>query len=145
MNNQRLDSIIREHADTIHDGRPGYWQFDYYGHTLIVLTDENHNRMRIISPAFPVGEMNEELAMVCLSANFDRALDARYAISGDFVWSAFIHPLQQLDVSSFVDAMTQVATLAATFGTSFNSSGLSFGGGEDDAAEGDGDATETAG
>lgn len=127
MNNQQLDAVIREHADTIHRGQPGLWQFDYFGRTLIVLTDETHNRMRIISPVADREQVDSEIALACLSANFDRALDARYAISGDFLWSAFIHPLAPLDIPQVVDAMTQVANLAVTFGTSFSSSGLMFG------------------
>ena len=127
MNNQQLDSIIREHADQIHNDTLGRWQFDYFGRTLIVLTDEFNNRMRIITPVAQAEALDEELLHTCMSANFDRALDARYAINGEFVWSAFIHPLRELEVSQVVDAMTQVANLAVTFGMSFSSSGLTFG------------------
>lgn len=127
MTNERLDAMIREHADAIQHGELGRWQFDYYGHSLIVLTDEIHNRMRVISPVGNVAQMDQELAMVCMRANFDRALDARYAVSGDVVWSAFIHPLRELVVSQVVDAFNQVASLAATYGTSFTSGSLAFG------------------
>lgn len=127
MTNERLDAMIREHADTIQHGELGRWQFDYYGHSLIVLTDETHNRMRVISPVGETSEMDEQRAMTCMRANFDRALDARYAVSGDIVWSAFIHPLRELDVSQVVNAFNQVASLAATYGTTFTSGALSFG------------------
>lgn len=127
MNNQQLDAFIREHADQIHNDTLGRWQFDYFGRTLIVLTDEFANRMRIITPVAEAAGMTEELLRICLSANFDRALDARYAISGEFVWSAYIHPLKELEVSQLINAMTQVANLAVTFGTSFSSSELAFG------------------
>lgn len=127
MDNQQLDQIIRENADAVHDAQPGRWQFDYFGRVLIALTDERANRMRIITPVADVAELDVEAVVKCLSANFDRALDARYAISGDHLWSAFIHPLEELQPTQVVDALMQVATLAVTYGTTFNSSGLSFG------------------
>lgn len=127
MDNQSLDALIRQNADNVHDSMPGKWQFDYFGRVLIVLTDESMNRMRIITPVVEVGELDAEAIVNCLSANFDRALDARYAVSGEFLWSAFIHPLEELQESQVVDALMQVATLAVTYGTTFSSSGLTFG------------------
>lgn len=137
MTNERLDAMIREHADAIHHSDLGRWQFDYYGHSVIVLTDEVHNRMRVMTPVGEAAAMDEELAMECLRANFDRALDARYAISGDYVWSAFIHPLSELNVSQVVDAFNQVVSLAATYGTSFTSGSLAFGRAEQDTSDED--------
>ena len=64
-----------------------------------------------------VSELDSEAVVSCLSANFDRALDARYAISGEFLWSAFIHPLKELQDDQVVNALMQVTTLAVTFGT----------------------------
>ena len=135
MDNEQLDALIQEHADLVHDGTLGRWHFDYFGRVLIVLTDEAMNRMRIITPVVEVGELDAESVVTCLSANFDRALDARYAISGDYLWSAFIHPLGELENQQVVDALMQVATLAATYGTSFSSSGLTFGANEEDPEE----------
>ena len=44
------------------------------------------------------------------------------------LWSAFIHPLQQLGSAQFRDAVEQVVTLAKNYGTSFSSGNLAFGG-----------------
>ena len=128
MNNHRLDTLIREHADKVHEDNMGYWKFEYQDRVLIMMTDESHNRMRIITPVAEVSELGEEVWLLCMSANFDRALDARYAVSGDYLWSCFIHPLGQLDDAQFIDGMNQVATLADNFGTSFSSGDLMFGG-----------------
>lgn len=128
MNNARLDSIIREHAETIHDDTLGHWKFEYQDRVLIVMTDESHNRMRVITPVAEVTDLGDEIWLMCMSANFDRALDARYAVAGDYLWSAYIHPLKQLDVAQVLDGMVQVTTLAKNFGTSFSSSDLLFGG-----------------
>lgn len=127
MDNAQLDEIIIDNADAVHQRQPGHWQFEFFGRVMIALTDEHHNRMRIISPVAEVSDLDAELVVACLSANFDRALDARYAISGDYIWSAFIHPLRQLEAEQVVDAMHQVASLSVTFGTTFSSGGLGFG------------------
>lgn len=129
MNNERLDGLIREQASEILDGDLGHWRFEYQDHVVIVMTDESHNRMRIITPVAEVTDLSEEIWLLALSANFDRALDARYAVSGDYLWSAFIHPLKQLETAQFVDGLDQTVTLAKNFGTSFSSSDLLFGGG----------------
>ena len=129
MTNERLGELIREHATVVHNDDPGHWRFDYLDHLAIVVTDPSHNRMRIITPVAEVADLNEEIWLLALSANFDRALDARYAISGDYLWSAFIHPLKQLDAAQFLDGLSQTVTLAANFGTSFSSSDLIFGSG----------------
>jgi len=127
MTNHRLGEIVREHADTMHQDEAGRWQFDYIGFQLIVLTDETNNRMRVISPIANIEGMDEALLLECLSANFDRALDARYATSGGILWSAFIHPLSELSEQQVVAAINQVARLSTTFGTTFTSTDLSFG------------------
>lgn len=132
MDNEQLDVLIHEQADQVHEAVPGRWQFDYFGRVLIVLSDHVANRMRIITPVVEVNELDAEAVVTCLSANFDRALDARYAISGEYLWSAFIHPLHELQESQVVDALMQVATLAVTYGTNFSSSGLVFGAAHED-------------
>lgn len=132
MNLEELGELIRSNADTVHIDEPGQWHFDYFGRVLIVLTSEAANRMRVITPVAEVAELDTDSVVQCLAANFDRALDARYAINGEYLWSAFIHPLEELQESQLVDALTQVATLAVTYGTTFNSSGLLFGAHEDD-------------
>ena len=130
MNNQRLDSLIRERGEVL-EGQLGFWRFDYRERVVMVVTDESHNRMRIITPVAEVADLEESIWLIALTANFDRALDARYAVNGDYLWSAFIHPLQQLSDAQFLDALDQVVTLADNFGTTFTSSDLVFGGGED--------------
>lgn len=130
MNNARLDTLIREHA-VVDEGQPGYWKLDFQQRAVLVITDETHDRMRIITPVAEVTDLSEEIWLLALSANFDRALDARYAVNGDYLWSAFIHPLSPLTDDQFIDGLRQVATLADNFGTTFSSGSLAFGGSPD--------------
>lgn len=127
MNNERLDSLIRDCAE-VREGKLGFWNADYRDRLVMVITDESHNRMRIITPVVEITEVSEEIWMLALRANFDRALDARYAVNGEYLWSVYIHPFNQLSDAQFLDALDQVVTLADNFGTSFSSSDLVFGG-----------------
>jgi len=96
---------------------------------VIVLTDEAAGRMRIITP---VGDKPLEGARVhtLIEANFHTALDARYALQNGVLWSAFIHPLGPLTQDQFLDGIGQTIMLARTYGTTYSSSGLRFGGQE---------------
>ncbi len=127
MTTERLGEIIRQHADAIHQDEGHYWQFDYFGFQLIAITDSTSNRMRVMSPIAALDGLDDELLLECLAANFDRALDARYATNQGLLWSAFIHTLAELNDEQVVTAINQVARLSATFGTTFTSSDLSFG------------------
>ncbi len=131
MNSRSIDSIIREYADEIKEDIIGYWEFVYQEFFVLVITDENHNRLRIISPITPEKKLSSKTLRTCMAANFDRALDARYAISKDYLWSAFIHPLKELTDGQFIDALNQVVSLATNYGTTYTSSGLLFGGEND--------------
>ena len=128
MDNKAINRIIQEYADEITQSSLGYWEFAYKGLVVLAITDESHNRMRLISPVVLSSEVDHETLQVCMLANFDRALDARYALSGDHLWSAFIHPLGELSDKQFIEAMEQVVTLAANYGTTYTSTDLLFGG-----------------
>lgn len=93
---------------------------------LIVISDETHDRMRIMSPIVDADSLSETEKTRLLEANFHSALDARYAIGNDVLYSAFIHPLSSLTSSLIESGIRQVATLRNTFGTSYNSGELSF-------------------
>jgi len=90
------------------------------------MTDENANRMRIISPVIEVAKLGDEELKNALLANFHTALDVKYAISDDILWSVFIHPLKELSEQQVEDAIDQVYSANATFGTTYSSTNLVF-------------------
>lgn len=97
---------------------------------VLVFMDERANRMRAVVPV----ASTEGLAPVdmerLLQANFDTALDARYAIAGGRVWSVFIHPLRELRRDQLLSGLAQTVTLAQTYGTFYASGATSFGAGD---------------
>ena len=127
MTNARLDELVRELSGEV-QGQLGFWQMKVAGRDVLVVTDETHNRMRIMTPVAADGGLESEELHRLLSANFDRALDAKYAISNGTLWSAFTHPLAELTDEQFIGCVGQVVTLADNFGKSYSSSGLFFGG-----------------
>ncbi len=128
MDNERLGDLIRKRAQNLIEDQPGFWKFEYSEVLVFVVTDDSHNRMRVMSPVADMDSIPEEEWPVLMSANFDRALDARYCVNGETLWSAFIHPLEELGADQFLDALSQVVTLAKNYGTTYSSSDLVFGG-----------------
>lgn len=134
MNNFKMDEIIRRVADTV-DGIPGRWQFVYKDRMMIAITDANANRMRIISPIAELSQIDEEYKTKALTANFHTVLDAKYAISDDYIWAVFVHPLRELTEAQLEDAIKQVYYAGATFGTIYTSTDLYFPGSAGQKAE----------
>ncbi|UZO80056.1 hypothetical protein NBT05_14010 [Aquimarina sp. ERC-38] len=128
MTNSKMEEIITSKADSI-NGQSGNWQFIYEQVPMFCITNEAHNRMRIISPIASVKDLSDNLLRDSLIANFHTALDVKYAISQDVLWSVFIHPLQELSTAQVEDAISQVRLAALTFGSTFTSTELLFGGG----------------
>jgi len=129
MNNVSLKTILDETCAKV-EGQEGYWQVEYLDRLLIIITDKRYNRMRIISPIIEVKDVKKKQLEEAMSANFDKVLDAKYAIANDIVWSVFAHPLQQLTENQVKDALNQVYLAAATFGTEYKSTDILFGGGD---------------
>ncbi|MEM9869251.1 MAG: hypothetical protein AAF765_16260, partial [Bacteroidota bacterium] len=125
MNPDLLFDIIEKESDTARATGNSY-QFVYEDAMLVCIFDENANRMRIITPIVKREEIGEEELLNALVANFHSALDVKYALSDEIVWSVFTHPLQELSEYQVIDAIRQVYAAALTFGTSYSSTSLVF-------------------
>ena len=95
---------------------------------MLVLTDQANDRMRIIMPITDGTSLSKELLQASLTANFHTALDVKYALSDGLLWAVYIHPLSPLTEAQIVSALSQVYSAALTFGTTFSSTDLLFGG-----------------
>lgn len=99
---------------------------------VTVIADGANDRMRILVPVTREEAIGPDILYRMMQANFDSALDARYAIAKGIVWSAYVHPLGTLGEAQFAAAVSQTVTLALTAGTTYTSGALSFGGGDSD-------------
>lgn len=126
----RMGEIIQRLDPKAIAPRPGSWQFKISERPVIIVTDPLHNRMRIMSPVAKVDVLPEDALQRMMQANFDTALDARYAIARGVVWATFIHPLSELHDRQFISGIGQTVNLALTFGKTFSSGAMAFGGGD---------------
>lgn len=127
MDNIQLEKLLTAQTDSI-QGVPGRWQVLINEMPMIILTDETNDRMRIIAPIIESAKLDEGLLLDCLTANFHSALDVKYAVSEGLLWSVYVHPLSPLTDMELESALKQVYAAAATFGTTFSSTPLLFGG-----------------
>lgn len=127
MNNRRLQRLIEQVATSV-DGKPGYWRFEYKSRQLVAVSTEEYNRMRVMTPIVDDSQVSSEELRILLSANYDRAIDAKFAIAEDYLWALFNHPLRELTEGLFLDAVEQVKTLADNYGGSYASSSIVFSG-----------------
>jgi len=129
MTNARLGEIISR-IDSNAKGESGFWSFTVEGVSVQVITDERANRMRIIVPIAKTQDLSQDELYRLMQANFDSTLDARYAIANEILWSAYIHPLEQLNDEGFLVGLGQAVNVALTYGTTYSSGLLNFEGGD---------------
>jgi len=132
MDNKRLEALIKR-VDESAQGQRGFWRFIVEGREVSVITDEKADRMRIIVPIAPAEQLSKERLTRMMQANFDSALDSRYSIAKGVLWAAFIHPLSALDDEEFLSGLGQSVNLALTYGQTYSSGAISFGGGDSQA------------
>lgn len=138
-----LDSYLSEV-----EGELGFWRGMREEVQLFVLCDDTHDRMRIMAPIGELRELEPEVLQLLLQANYDRALDAKYAMRGNELWSVSVHPLATLAPDDFASFLDQVVRLVKNTGSTYSSSDLMFGGsgnGEDGEAADDPKDEDAAG
>lgn len=127
MTQARLEAVLRSLAPGA-EGVPGALAFAVESVRIECISDVRHDRMRLVAAIAPISELTAEQVGRILEANFHTALDARYATSRGYLYAAFIHPLGPLTEAELRSAVSQVSNLARSFGTSYSSGALVFGG-----------------
>lgn len=129
MTNESLGALLKR-LDPGVSGQPGNWVVTFQDTSAQVLTDERADRMRVMIPIADASELEVDALYRMLQANFESALDARYAIAQGLVWVTFIHPLSALTENELVLALAQTYNAAATYGSSYSGGLFQFGGGD---------------
>lgn len=134
MTLERMDTILKAlDPNTQSNGR--IWQLTIADTPVLIVTDEGNDRMRALSPVKEVAELEDGALQRMMQANFDSALDARYAIAREMVWSTYIHPLAALEKDQLISGLGQVVNLAQTYGTLYSGGAMQFGGGDSGALQ----------
>ena len=108
------------------EGEKGFWRGNREEVPVFVFSDDEHDRMRLMAPIGVVEELDPDLLHVLLQANYDRALDARYAMRNKELWAVVVHPLATLATDDLPSMFEQVVKLVKNTGTTFASTELVF-------------------
>ena len=97
---------------------------------VLIITDTAANRMRAMVPIRAAEGMTANEIQRVMQANFDSALDARYAIAQGRLWGVFLHPFMELEREQLISGLAQTVNVAKTYGTLYTSGAGQFGGGD---------------
>ncbi|KIN61891.1 hypothetical protein Z946_747 [Sulfitobacter noctilucicola] len=97
---------------------------------IVVIADPRADRMRAMVPIASTEGLSESDLLRMMQANFDAALDARYAVAHGRLWGVFIHPLSPLKKDQFLSGLVQTITVAKTYGNAYTGGAAIFGGGD---------------
>ncbi len=97
---------------------------------VLIVTDVRANRMRAMVPIRSAETMTAEEMQRVMQANFDSALDARYAIAQGQLWGVYLHPFKELERDQFISGVAQTVNVAKTYGSLYSSGAGQFGGGD---------------
>jgi len=97
---------------------------------VLIFTDVGANRMRAMVPIRSAETMTPEEMQRVMQANFDSALDARYAVAQGQLWGVFLHPFRELEREQFISGVAQTVNVAKTYGSLYSSGAGQFGGGD---------------
>ncbi len=129
MTAERLGELItRVDDEALHQGAT--WFFHIEGLETVVVYDVAADRMRIIIPIVASEELLAEDLQRVMQANFDSALDARYALGQGTLWGAFIHPLGTLTDEEFLVGIGQTVNVVLSYGSNYSSGLFIYGNGD---------------
>ncbi|MFK7880036.1 hypothetical protein [Roseobacter sp.] len=97
---------------------------------VLVVADPRADRMRAMVPIRSAEGLKQEELLRMMQANFDTALDARYAVAQGRLWGVYIHPLSPLEQDQFLSAIAQTVSVARTYGQTYSGGAEIFGGGD---------------
>lgn len=97
---------------------------------VLIVTDEHANRMRAMVPIRSAEVMSADEWQRVMQANFDSALDARYAIANGRLWGVLLHPFRELERDQLISGIAQTVNVANTYGTLYSSGAGQFGSGD---------------
>ncbi|MEP1443829.1 MAG: hypothetical protein ABJK39_12545 [Hyphomicrobiales bacterium] len=125
-----MRDIVKRLDEKAQEPRPGTFLMVVNDFEVLIVTAEGANRMRVMVRVRSAENLTKEELLRISQANLDAALDARYAIGRGVLWAVFIHPLSSLHPLQFIEAIGSTVNLAASYGTSYSSGQLLYGGGD---------------
>lgn len=129
MTLERMGEIVLS-LDEAAQSNQNMFQMTIQDVPVLIITDTQADRMRAMVPIRSADGMTQDEITRVMQANFDTALDARYAIAQGRLWGVFIHPLSSLKKDQFISGLGQAVNIAKTYGTLYTGGSLNFGAGD---------------
>jgi hypothetical protein len=129
MTLERMGQIIKV-LDKDVNITPSGFEFTISDVPVLIVADVRANRMRAMVPISSLESMTPAELERVMQANFDSALDARYAIAMGRLWGVFIHPLKELERDQLISGIAQTVNVAQTYGGLYTSGAVQFGAGD---------------
>ena len=129
MTMPRLGAIVKA-LDPEAQAQGNMVQFTLADVPVLIVADPVADRMRAMVPIRAAEGLDAGELMRLMQANFDSALDARYAVAQGRLWGVFIHPLSPLEKDQLLSGLAQTVGVALSYGTTYSGGALTFGGGD---------------
>ncbi len=129
MTMERMAGIIAALDPEVSQRGPTF-EFTIQDIPVIVIADPRADRMRAMVPIRSADALEQAELLRLMQANFDSALDARYAVAQGRLWGVFIHPLSPLERDQLISGLAQTVSVALTYGQSYSGGASVFGGGD---------------
>ncbi len=129
MTFERLGEIIKVLDPEARVAGPAY-ELTIQDIPVLVIADVEADRMRAMVPIRAAEGLSNEDLLRMMQANFDSALDARYAVANGRLWATFIHPLSPLQKGQLISGIAQTVNVARTYGGLYTGGAMQFGGGD---------------
>ncbi len=130
MTLQRLADIIVAIDPEARVSGAGFFELTLSDVPVMVVTDPAADRMRAMVPIRSAEGLDPADLLRMMQANFDSALDARYAVAQGRLWGVFIHPLSPLEKEQFLSGLAQTISVAQTYGSLYSGGSVVFGSGD---------------
>lgn len=129
MSRDRMSEIVTA-LDPDAQAMPNGFQLTIDDVPMLIVHDLVANRMRAMVPIRMADGMTPEELERVLQANFDTALDARYALANGRLWAIFIHPFRELERDQLISGLAQTVNIANTYGSLYTGGATQFGRGD---------------
>lgn len=129
MDLERMEGILLA-LDPEARRRGASFEFTLADVPVLIVTDPGADRMRAMVPIRSAAGMTDAELLRVMQANFDTALDARYAVARGRLWAVYIHPLSPLEKDQLISGLGQAVNVAASYGTTYSGGATVFGGGD---------------
>lgn len=115
-----IDSIISLDSKIIEKDKE-HWEFEYKSRKIFVLFEREKDQLKIFTAITRSNDLTKNDMKDILTANFEKTNDVKYSFYKGWLWSNFSHKISELTINEFIDARSQVFTLAKYYGTYFMS------------------------